>query len=94
MTHCTGKAVRVNNNTTNKDGLITHYIDLEVQTKGVHRIIQFLVMNIGNKDLILGYPWLTTFKPQFNWASAVINEKCYLSSFNQRTPGYWVKTLS
>ncbi len=62
-------------NTANKDGLITHYIDLKVQTKGVHRTIRFLVTNIGNKDLVLGYPWLTTFEPQFNWASAVINEK-------------------
>jgi len=32
-------------------------------------------MNIGNEDLVLGYPWLTTFEPQFNWASAVINKK-------------------
>src|SRR6266702_1613848 len=62
-------------NTANKDGLITHYIDLKVQTKGVHRTIRFLVTNIGNKDLVLGYPWLTTFEPQFNWASAVITEK-------------------
>ncbi len=62
-------------NTANKDGLITHYIDLKVQTKGVHRTIRFLVTNIGNEDLVLGYPWLTTFEPQFNWASAVINKK-------------------
>ncbi|SRR6266702_3834423 len=62
-------------NTANKDGLITHYIDLKVQTKGVHRTIQFLVTNIGNEDLVLGYPWLATFEPQFNWTNAVINEK-------------------
>jgi len=24
--------------------------------------------------VLLGYPWLSTFEPQFNWASAVIDE--------------------
>ena len=77
-------------NTTNKDGLITHYIDLNVQTKGIHRTIQFLIMNIGNKDLVLGYPWLTTFEPQFNWTSAVINKKALpviIQSTNPQIPG-------
>jgi hypothetical protein len=35
--------------------------------------MRFLVMSLGNKDLILGYPWLTTFKPQFNWVNGVID---------------------
>src|SRR6266702_298079 len=77
-------------NTTNKNGLITHYIDLNIQTKGVHRTVRFLVTNIGNKDIILGYPWLTMFKPQFNWASAVISEKVLpivIRSINPQMPG-------
>jgi len=77
-------------NTANKGGLITHYIDLNVQTKGIHRTIRFLVTNIGNEDLVLGYPWLATFKPQFNWASAVINEKALpviIRSTNPQIPG-------
>ena len=35
--------------------------------------MQFLVTSLGNEDLILGYPWLTTFEPQFNWTNGVIN---------------------
>ena len=35
--------------------------------------MRFLVTSLGNEDLILGYPWLTTFEPQFNWANGVIN---------------------
>ena len=35
--------------------------------------MQFLVTSLGNKDLILGYPWLTTFEPQFNWTNGVID---------------------
>ena len=35
--------------------------------------MRFLVTSLGNEDLILGYPWITTFEPQFNWANGVIN---------------------
>jgi len=59
----------------NKDGLITHYINLNVQTKGLCRDLHFLVTNIGHKDIVLGYPWLSTFEPQFNWTHAVIHEE-------------------
>src|SRR6266702_3538139 len=61
-------------NTENKDGLITHYLELNVQTEGTRRDLHFLVTNIGNEDIVLGYPWLATFEPQFNWANAVIRE--------------------
>jgi hypothetical protein len=33
----------------------------------------FLVTDLGNEDLILGYPWLATFEPQFNWRNSVID---------------------
>ncbi len=42
------------NNTANKAGEITHYITLDIQTRGVRKTIQFLVTNIGNEDIILG----------------------------------------
>ncbi len=62
-------------NMENKDGLITHYIDLNVQTKGICRDMRFLVTNIRNEDVVLGYPWLSTFEPQFDWTHAVIHEE-------------------
>jgi len=34
----------------------------------------FLITNIGNKDIVLGYPWLSTFEPQFDWTHTVIHE--------------------
>src|ERR1700760_2846588 len=36
--------------------------------------MKFLITNIRNKDLVLGYPWLATYKPTINWAHAVIHE--------------------
>ena len=61
------------NDTTNKDGKITHYLILNVQMRGRVKRMTFLVAEIGKEDIILGYPWLTTFKPQFNWTNGVID---------------------
>jgi hypothetical protein len=61
-------------NTTNKSGMITHYLDLNVCTNGIHKQMRFLVTDIGNEEVLLGYPWLATFEPKFNWRSAVIDK--------------------
>ena len=57
--------------------MLTHYVDLEVQTGKREETMRFSVTSLGNEDLILGYPWLTMFEPQFNWTNRVINT-CYL----------------
>jgi hypothetical protein len=59
--------------TQNKGGLLTEYIDLNVQTKHIHKEMRFLVTDLGGEDIILGYPWLSTFKPQITWRTATIN---------------------
>jgi hypothetical protein len=67
-------------NTTNKSGKITHYLDLDVCTKGIHKEMRFLITDIGSEDLLLGYPWLATFEPRFNWhMQSSTNECCRLS---------------
>ncbi len=77
-------------NMANQAGEITHYITLNIQTRGTQKTIQFLVTNIGNEDIILGYPWMATFKPQFTWKNRVINKKelpIILQSVNPFIPG-------
>jgi hypothetical protein len=59
-------------NTTNKSGMITHYLDLNVVTKGIHKEMCFLITDIGKEEVLLGYPWLATFEPKFDWRSATI----------------------
>ena len=59
-------------NTSNKAGSITHSLKLKVATKGIGKVMQFLVTDIGNEDILLGYPWLATFKPKFGWKDAII----------------------
>lgn len=62
-------------NTTNKEGHITHYILLNVLTHGQTKKMTFLVADIGREDLILGYPWLAAYEPQFNWKNRTLNGK-------------------
>ncbi len=67
-----------------------HYITLDIQTSGIRKTIQFLITNIGNEDIILGYPWMAVFEPQFMWKSGVINKKelpIILRSVNPLIPG-------
>jgi hypothetical protein len=59
--------------TTNRAGQLTSFVDLDVRTGDKERKMRFLVTDLGDEDLILGYPWLATFEPQFNWRSSVID---------------------
>src|SRR6202012_2680405 len=47
-------------------------LELKVTTKGTERVMRFLVTDIGNEDILLGYPWLATFEPKFGWKDAII----------------------
>jgi hypothetical protein len=75
-------------NTSNKSGMITHFLDLNVQTNGINKEMRFLVTDIGHEEILLGYPWLATFEPRFQWKSAVIDERVLpilISSINPRS---------
>ena len=49
------------------------YMDLSVQTGQKQNKMRFLITDLGHEDLILGYPWLATFKPKFGWVDGTIN---------------------
>ena len=59
--------------TNNKAGRITEYVDLSIRTGQKQNKMRFLVTNLGHEDLILGYPWLATFEPKFGWADGTID---------------------
>ena len=61
-------------NTTNKAGQITHYLNLAVTTGGTTKEMRFLITNIGREDVLLGYPWLATYEPRFSWKHGTIDE--------------------
>ena len=44
-----------------------------MQTGKKQNKMRFLITDLGHEDLILGYPWLATFKPKFSWADGTID---------------------
>jgi len=61
--------------TNNRAGMLTDYVDLEIRTGNQERQMRFLVTDLGLEDLILGYPWLSTFEPRFHWKSSTIDTR-------------------
>jgi len=49
--------------THNQDSAISHFMDLQVHTGTETKTLRFLITNLGRDEVILGYPWLTAFKP-------------------------------
>ena len=50
-----------------------HFTDLEVQT-GPKRIkMQFLLTDLGEQKIILGYLWFAAMRPKVDWAHAWID---------------------
>ena len=60
------------NDTENKAGCIMHYMALDVQTKGQHTDMKFLITDVRNEDMVLGYPWLAMYKPKVSWRNATL----------------------
>jgi hypothetical protein len=72
--------------TNNKGGMVTHYVDLQVDTNQSPRNMLFLVTDIGKEDVLLGYPWLSAFEPKFSWTHGTINEKALLVVLKSKRP--------
>ena len=63
------------NGTHNKAGAITHFVDLQVQCGTRIKDMKFLVTNLGEDEIVLGYPWLAAFEPNIDWKNAVLAEE-------------------
>ena len=59
--------------TANKQGDITHFTDLEVQTGAKKVKMRFFLMDLGEQKIILGYPWFAAMQPKVDWAHAWID---------------------
>ena len=77
--------------TTNRAGKLTHFVDLLVQTKKQEKKMRFLVTDLGVEDVILGYPWLSTFEPQFSWKDAMVDMNILLVVI--RSPDWYTLVL-
>ena len=35
----------------------------------------FLITDLGEDEIVLGYPWLATFQPHIDWKNATLDEE-------------------
>lgn len=40
--------------------------------------MRFLVSEIGEDEMILGFPWLATFQPKIDWKNTTLDENMQL----------------
>ena len=60
--------------THNKPGTIKYFVDLQVWVRSKIEEMKFLVTDLAEDELVLGYPWLAAFQPKINWKEATIAE--------------------
>jgi hypothetical protein len=61
--------------THNKSGTIKSFVDLQVRCGSRIEEMKFLVTDLGEDEIILGYPWLAAFQLEINWKEAVLAEE-------------------
>jgi hypothetical protein len=57
----------------NKAGTLKYYADLETCTGAKRTTLRFFLTNLGENQVILGYPWFVTAQPQIDWARGWID---------------------
>jgi hypothetical protein len=60
--------------THNKSRMIKKFADLQVRCGDKVKQMKFLVTDLGDDEIILGYPWLVAFQPKLVWKNAVLDE--------------------
>src|SRR5712671_6759266 len=58
---------------TNKQGDLKFYSDLIVRTGTTKKNMRFFLSDLGNHQLILGYPWFAAYQPKVDWARGWID---------------------
>ena len=58
--------------TSNKRGLITHYVLININVTEKELLIKAYVINLGKESLILGFPWPQKYNPVIDWKTGKI----------------------
>src|SRR5260370_39619587 len=59
----------------NKAGTITECVDLQVKVEDWKEQMWFLITNLGEDEIVPGYPWLAAFQLKIDWKNVVLDEK-------------------
>ena len=54
--------------TPNAKGEIRYYVDLDMNHGATKVRLRFFLTDIGDRDIILGYPWFAAIQPNIDWA--------------------------
>jgi hypothetical protein len=60
--------------THNRSGMIKQFVDLQVRCGDKTEHMKFLITNLGEDKIILGYPWLAAFQPKIDWKQATLDK--------------------
>ncbi|GLB40101.1 hypothetical protein LshimejAT787_0706110 [Lyophyllum shimeji] len=69
--------ISINNvdGTANAAGAITEVVDLVLRYNGHSEHVVFVVTDLGEQDMILGYTWLKEHNPEIDWAAGTVERK-------------------
>jgi len=79
------------NGTLNKAGAVTHMTTFKVKYQGKETCHKFLIADIGEDDIILGYPFFEGTNPKINWTKGTIDGTVELKGMIKDSS--WIKTL-
>jgi hypothetical protein len=60
--------------THNRSGMIKQFVDLQVRCGDKMENMKFLITDLGEAEIILGYPWLAAFQLKIDWKQATLDE--------------------
>jgi hypothetical protein len=63
--------------TRNEKRHITEYVDLLVRCGDKSKELRFLVTDLGEEEIVLGYPWLKVFRPKIDWKNTTLDEEMH-----------------
>jgi hypothetical protein len=61
----------------NEERHITEYVDLLVRSGDKSKELRFLVTDLGEEEIVVGYPWLKVFRPKIDWKSTTLDEEMH-----------------
>ena len=59
--------------TPNKAGTLKYYTDIVTRTGTKHTRLRYFLTDLGDNQVILGYPWFASAQPRIDWAKGWID---------------------
>ena len=79
------------NGTLNKAGAVTHTTTFKVKYQGKETCHKFLITDIGEDDIILGYPFFEGANPSIDWTKGTMDGTVELKGTIRDSS--WIKSL-